>query len=159
MHSCSGSLIPLTQSRELGRGRGQLVRFAAGLRATALELSTHLELASAHAEEITALSLDYVDARYLLSSSGDGAISLWDVEDRVVGIDASSRPANRTGPSEPLCTLSPGNNPDAHRKAVTCVQWFPQDTGLFATGGLDSFVKLWDTNSLTVACDFIRIPL
>lgn len=157
MHTCSRSLISLTHSRELGRGRGQLVRHAAGLRDAALELSTHLELASAHAEEITALSLDYVDARYLLSSSGDGAISLWDVEDRLVGIDASGRPANRTGPTEPLCTLSPGNNPDAHSKAVTCVQWFPQDTGLFATGGLDSFVKLWDTNSLTVACDF-KLP-
>ena len=153
----ASSLIAHIQSRELGRGRTSLLAYAAGLRAGALELSTHLELANTHANEITALSLDYVDARYLLSASSDGAIALWDVEDRVVGIDARGRPANGGAATEPLCTLRPGQHPSAHRKAATCVQWFPQDTGLFATCGVDSCVKLWDTNSLAVACDF-KLP-
>lgn len=35
----------------------------------------------------------------------------------------------------------------SHRYMVRCVCWYPVDTGLFVTGGADSAVKLWDTNT------------
>jgi DNA excision repair protein ERCC-8 len=30
---------------------------------------------------------------------------------------------------------------------VTCVVWYPVDTGLFVTGSADKQVKVWDTNT------------
>ena len=37
-----------------------------------------------------------------------------------------------------------------HLFAVTRVQWYPADTGLFATASLDGTVKLWDANEAQV---------
>ena len=31
---------------------------------------------------------------------------------------------------------------------VTTVQWFPEDSGMFITSGMDGSVKIWDANVL-----------
>eukprot|EP00752_Nemacystus_decipiens_P004205 g3843.t1 len=56
-------------------------------------------------------------------------------------------------PREPL---SRGSNSSygGHRHSVSVVQWYPVDTGLFVSGGMDGVVKLWDTNTLDVALEF-----
>ena len=113
---------------------------ARALRLGAVALSNDVELATVHSGELLALSLDHSESRYLLSAAADGAIALYDT--------------STTGCSAPLAFVDRNNNEDAHRHAVTCVQWFPQDTGLFATSGFDGVVKLWDTNQMQVACDF-----
>jgi DNA excision repair protein ERCC-8 len=38
--------------------------------------------------------------------------------------------------------------------AVSCVQWYPYDTGLFISGSMDGQVTVWDTNTFTVAHTF-----
>ncbi len=38
-------------------------------------------------------------------------------------------------------------SPQSHRFLVSCVAWYPVDTGLFVTGSFDQEVKLWDTNT------------
>lgn len=136
--------------RELGLPGPSCASYATRVRAGALELSTHLELTTAHADEVSALSLDFVEARYLLSASGNGSVALWDVEDRIWNDGGGG---GAPDPTTPLAIIGPGHT-DAHKKTATCVQWFPQDTGLFATCGADSCVKLWDTNVLGVACEF-----
>lgn len=45
-------------------------------------------------------------------------------------------------------------NRQQHRYALTGIQWFPSDTGLFVTSSLDHFVRVWDTNELSEACAF-----
>ena len=34
--------------------------------------------------------------------------------------------------------------------AVSVVQWFPHDTGIFTTTSGDKYLKIWDTNELMV---------
>lgn len=36
----------------------------------------------------------------------------------------------------------------AHDGIVSCVEWYPFDTGMFVTGGSDKCVKIWDTESM-----------
>lgn len=38
--------------------------------------------------------------------------------------------------------------------SIECVQWYPQDHGLFLTSGMDKCLKVWDTNVLTPADQF-----
>jgi len=38
----------------------------------------------------------------------------------------------------------------AHKFSVTSVAWYPIDTGLFVTAGLDGCVRVWDTNAAEV---------
>ncbi|KAI3438903.1 hypothetical protein D9Q98_001318 [Chlorella vulgaris] len=45
-------------------------------------------------------------------------------------------------------------SPGGHKYSVAAVAWYPVDSGLFVSGGFDSEVKVWDTNTLQVACSF-----
>jgi WD40 repeat protein len=38
----------------------------------------------------------------------------------------------------------------AHQYSISCIQWYPFDTGMFFTSGMDKTFKIWDTNSLEV---------
>ncbi len=137
--------------RELGQrvaGVRSLRELAESLRAGALALSTHLELAPAHSAAVNALSIDRIDGRYLLSAASDASIALYDVEDRPAPL-----PRATPAPLAPLARVG-REQPGAHALAIASIEWYPMDTGLFATGGGDGLVKLWDTNLLRPACDF-----
>lgn len=38
--------------------------------------------------------------------------------------------------------------------AVSCVQWYPFDTGMFISGSMDGRVSLFDTNTFSIAHQF-----
>ena len=38
------------------------------------------------------------------------------------------------------------------------MQWYPFDTGVFTTSGMDGSLKVWDTNMLQVAQEFDKMP-
>lgn len=101
-----------------------------------------------HDDTVSALSLESVENRYLLSAAADGTLALYDVEEKV-----SAKSSSTSDPVSPLAFVS-RQNENAHRHATTAVQWYPHDTGLFVSGGYDGIVKLWDTNELSVACEF-----
>jgi len=46
------------------------------------------------------------------------------------------------------------SNPHMHKYAVSVVQWYSNDTGLFITGSFDSTVAVWDTNTVEVVRSF-----
>eukprot|EP00656_Telonema_subtile_P028906 TRINITY_DN3167_c0_g1_i5.p1 TRINITY_DN3167_c0_g1~~TRINITY_DN3167_c0_g1_i5.p1 ORF type:complete len:348 (+),score=45.34 TRINITY_DN3167_c0_g1_i5:314-1357(+) len=55
----------------------------------------------------------------------------------------------------PLFTINKQDgNRDAHTYAVTAVQWYAVDTGLFFTGSMDETVKVWDTNTASAVSSF-----
>ena len=146
------SYVNMLRQRELSTRRpcaAAAVTRAVALRVRAIEVSTHLELATVHDGTVMALSLDAVESRFLLSASADGAVALYDVED----MPCEPRATASSG-GKPLAHLAPQHAGGAHHRGATAVQWFPHDTGLFASGGFDGLVKLWDTNELAVACDF-----
>jgi DNA excision repair protein ERCC-8 len=43
---------------------------------------------------------------------------------------------------------------NSHRYALTGIQWFPCDTGMFITSSLDHSIRVWDTNQMNEACAF-----
>lgn len=47
-----------------------------------------------------------------------------------------------------------GGAQQVHGYAVTTVQWYPVDTGLFVSGSTDGTVKVWDTNAFQAAGSF-----
>jgi len=55
---------------------------------------------------------------------------------------------------KPTVTLNKQNNPHMHTYAISSVQWYPNDTGMFVTGSFDSTVSVWDTNAEQVARRF-----
>ena len=116
----------------------------------ALDVSSHIELQPVHADAITSLSLDAVDGRYLLSSGADGSVAIYDIEDRPR--DPLLIPTSAG--LQPVVTLS-RQHAGAHKQCVSAVDWHPHDTGVFFSAGFDGTVKLWDTNELSVACEFL----
>lgn len=146
------SVFSAWTSREAdGTRRRTISAIAATLQARALDLSTNLELTAIHSSAVSSLSLDPVDGRFLLTAAGDGTLALYDVECRHEATE-SLRPEARA----PLASIG-RQHAGAHTHSASSVQWFPHDTGCFASGGYDGAVKLWDTNVLEVACDF-KLP-
>jgi DNA excision repair protein ERCC-8 len=120
---------------------------ALSLRADRVQLSAHLELAQPSGAAMS-LALEGIEERYLLAGCADASISLFDVADK---------PTMPKGPPDaraPLVRTTKRSCPSGHTSAVTCLQWFPHDTGAFVSSGFDATVKLWDTNTMAPACSF-----
>jgi DNA excision repair protein ERCC-8 len=43
---------------------------------------------------------------------------------------------------------------NTHQCAISCVVWFPFDTGIFISSGFDKCIKVWDTNKMLPVYDF-----
>lgn len=142
--------VTLTARESARLPSGALVAMSLRQRLSAVDISTHLELGAVHHAPVTSLSLDAVDCRFLLSAAADGTIALYDTEDRPPADSGSTASAQTCTP----LAIIPREHAHTHRGVVSAVQWFPHDTGLFATTGHDGLVKLWDTNELVAACDF-----
>jgi DNA excision repair protein ERCC-8 len=56
----------------------------------------------------------------------------------------------KEGPTSLKTAFTMRNSDDAHSYSISCVQWYPIDSGMFFTSGMDSKFKVWDTNSLQV---------
>jgi WD40 repeat protein len=56
------------------------------------------------------------------------------------------------GPDDELAVVGrvERRSPHAHKFLVSCVAWYPVDTGMFISGSFDQDVKLWDTNTWVV---------
>ena len=123
-----------------------------------------------HRSGITAIDIDSQDWRYVLAGAADGSLYIHDLanysgiprhnsnlitEIKCNDGHRSSQERNRFQISQsrsnlrgisnttPHCNESKG-----HFKMVTTVQWFPEDSGMFITSGMDGSVKMWDANAL-----------
>lgn len=47
------------------------------------------------------------------------------------------------------------SNESVHKRSVETVQWYPHDTGMFVSSSMDGKVKVWDTNALIPAEEFV----
>lgn len=83
---------------------------------------------------VNSLSIDQ-DYQYLLSGCADLSIKLWQVHEQVMPLGTIPR---RTG----------------HDFGVSCVSWWPYDTGMFVLASFDHSVKVWDTNELQIVHEF-----
>jgi DNA excision repair protein ERCC-8 len=137
--------------RELGApscvGTRTVDSTALSLRADRVQLSTHLEL-SQPSGAVVSLSLEGIEERYLLAGCADASISLYDVADK------PTMPKGPPNPRAPIVRTTKRSCVAGHTSGVTCLQWFPHDTGAFMSSGIDATVKLWDTNTMAPVCSF-----
>lgn len=88
---------------------------------------------------VNSLSAELVDYRYVISGCADSTIKLWDV----------LLPDNDT-----FQCVAAIPKKAAHKFGVSCVEWWPMDTGMFVSASFDHTVKVWDTNEIEVVHEF-----
>lgn len=86
------------------------------------------------------MDLEGIEHRFLLSCAADGTIAIYDT--------ALSR-----NPIVPAATITK-QFVGAHQSVVSCVSWYPVDTGIFLSGGHDEKLIVWDSNMLNCASSF-----
>lgn len=119
-------------------------------RVLTLQLCVETEIRSSHLQGATCLDCERIEERYLLCGGADGRVSLFDMETRTA---VSSR-ADKIRCVDIISTAMISSNTTGTLQRISCVQWYPTDTGLFVTGGLDGLVRIWDTNAFKVALEF-----
>lgn len=77
----------------------------------------------------------------LLSCGGDGLISVYDVSNELDKRGYTAKPIQ-------------SSKRQTRDLAVSCIQWYPFDNGMFTSGSFDGNVCVWDTNTFTTAHTF-----
>ena len=98
-----------------------------------MKLSHHRVVKSPFRHAVTALAVDQVDSRYLLSGGSEGRVAIYDL-------------------MEHASVMKPSALARVSEKAVSSVEWYPLDTGMFVTGGKS--VVVWDTSTMAAALTF-----
>jgi WD40 repeat protein len=123
-------------------------------------------LSSKHVGAITALDVDngHEEARYMLSGSWDSTISIFDLEQQQqagnhyttdsIGNQSSILPMQKSSRCTSSLASSTTTIPTGHSAAVSSVQWYTYDNGMFVSSSLDGSVLLWDTNVFQTAYVF-----
>lgn len=128
--------------REIGFHAPHQLQNAEQLRRTySLQLSKTSELYSSHQGAVTCLDIDGNEGRYLLSGGADAALCIFDIEEPV----KSTKNKTEMHQIAPLASI-PKNR--GHEFAVSCVQWYTVDNGLFFSGSFDKTVRVWDPNEM-----------
>jgi len=89
---------------------------------------------------VAALDLELAEGRYLLAGGADGSISALDVLSHSYNSEGKEIVHNR------LFYIERGI---VHRAAVSNIQWFPVDSGTFASSSTDGELAVWDANELS----------
>lgn len=134
-----------------------------------------------HTGGVAALDLDAVEQRYLLAGAGDASIAVYDVQQATAEAEAATQAAAReaagaeaalsastrtlrpsaqagvaaanTEHTEHAALLTIGKAaPGAHRFSVSCVAWYPVDTGLFVSGETTLCLLSWRGGRMPDAC-------
>ncbi|KXS20237.1 WD40 repeat-like protein [Gonapodya prolifera JEL478] len=130
-----------------------------------------VQFARVHARAVHAMDWEKVEWRYLLTASADPSIAIWDCSpttldpERGQGATGTSGRGNSvtlprngaaagtsqssTAPTTRLYPLTT-TPPSSHSAAITSVLWWPVDTGMFLSSGMDGWVKAWDTEEIRV---------
>lgn len=114
-------------------------------RVKSLRLSLSQDVENVHGSGINSIDLEKVDSRYLLSGSIDGSIYIHDVLNLSGNVQYTCKSVGKID----------RQNRNCHKYSVECVQWYPLDTGMFLSSGMDRCLKVWDSNVLTPADVFV----
>ena len=124
-----------------------------------LQLSAEIEIVSSHTRPVHCIALEKLDEQFLLSGGLDGMISLYDLNGRNVTYQ-DPNPSRTT-----LWNISIGCNSVKERVAssnagptlsvaISSINWYPQDCGLFSATDFDGNLNIWDTNAFSIVGNF-----
>ncbi|EDV22261.1 DNA excision repair protein ERCC-8 [Trichoplax sp. H2] len=127
-----------------------LPRIQAAHRLLSMELSKTCSFKRKFSAGINCLDLELAEGKYLLTSGSEGLIVLYDLDDATNDVLSEFQPVCAVDRSSAAC----------HKNSVETIQWYPHDTGMFLSSGMDSLLKVWDTNNLDVVEEFnIQKPI
>ena len=92
-----------------------------------------------HSAAVTALDLETQDHRYVLAGNGDGTVYIHDTAN--IGGGSPSHASTLIAKIKRARDGGGGGGGFGHVNCVTCVQWFPEDSGLFLTAAMDGKLK------------------
>jgi DNA excision repair protein ERCC-8 len=122
-----------------------------------------------HSAAVTALDLEEQEGRYLLVGCSDGGLYIHDLSNFAGVPRTSSRlighvkpiPAPQVPDQLPSRASQVSRRPEAstaerdgHFQSVQTVQWYPGDSALFTSSGMDQRLLIWDANSFKIAEEF-----
>lgn len=124
-----------------------------------LQLSGELEIVSSHTRPVHCISLEKLDGQFLLSGGLDGMVSLYDLNRRNVTYE-DPNPSRTT-----LRNIAMDCNSVKERAAsstagptlsvaISSINWYPQDNGLFSATDFDGNLNIWDTNAFSIVGNF-----
>ena len=122
-----------------------------------MQLSTQHEIISSHTRPVHSIALEKQDSQFLLCGGLDGFISLHDLNGREENqknpdrrsLKHISMASNNVTGRAAVSTAGP-----AVSMAVSSVNWYPQDSGLFAASDFDGNLNIWDTNTFSIVANF-----
>lgn len=124
---------------------------------------------------VNSLSLEAQDYQYMLSGCADSSIKLWDLRQQEqasgskvagAGDDDLITPAAGSlddydiqhedfdNPIKVYKALATVPRKSVHDFGVSCIQWWPVDSGMFILASFDHTLKVWDTNELNPVHNF-----
>jgi DNA excision repair protein ERCC-8 len=122
-----------------------------------MQLSTQHEIISSHTRPVQSIALEKQDSQFLLCGGLDGFISLYDLNGRDENqknpdrrsLEHISMASNNVTGRAAVSSAGP-----AVSMAVSSVNWYPQDSGLFAASDFDGNLNIWDTCTFSIVANF-----
>lgn len=110
---------------------------------------------------VNSLSLETQDYTYLLSGCADSSIKLWDLSQQEITNDIITKgyqdlheDDDFDNPYKTYKNIATIPRKSVHDFGISCIQWWPIDTGMFILSSFDHTLKVWDTNELTPVHNF-----
>ena len=128
-----------------------------------MALSTQHEIVSTHTRPVNCLALERQDNQFLLSGGLDGLVAIYDLNVSDNGRTEGQRQSAKSIFMASNSLRSSGGNVANFGSttgptlsvAISSVNWYPLDSGIFATTDYDGNLNIWDTNEFTVVGNFI----
>ena len=128
-----------------------------------MALSTQHEIVSNHTRPVNCLALERQDNQFLLSGGLDGLVAIYDLN-----VSDNNRTEGQRQSSKSIFTASNSLRSSGRNAAdfgsttgptlsvaISSVNWYPLDSGIFATTDYDGNLNIWDTNEFTIVGNFI----
>lgn len=108
---------------------------------------------------VNSISLENQDYQYLLTGGADSSIKLWDllIQEKchgLLGIMDPNDEGDYDNPVSAYSNIATIPRKMGHQFGISCIQWWPFDTGMFVSSSFDHYLKIWDTNELEPVHDF-----
>eukprot|EP00505_MAST-04D_sp_SCG-Rhode-Island_P000371 Stramenopile-MAST_4_protein_371 len=121
-------------------------------------LREDIDIEPGHHSFVSALDIENIDGRYMLSGGHDGNIVIHDVGRKaepgakILPLITATGQDQQNQQNRPTRARTPQRR---HSHLISSVQWYPVDTGIFITSCKGGLVKVWDANRFEPVSKFV----